>query len=228
LIMRQPSLFRNIATVTVLLLTIVMTGCSRKSGIPVTDSDGNTYGTVTIGGAVWMSENLKVTRYRNGDPVPEVPDGAAWALLATGARSSYDNKPENAGTTGMLYNWYTVTDPRGIAPEGWHVATDEEWSDLVHACGGEKEAAKALKSPDQWEGQAGAPENSNGFNARPSGARRDSDGAFVLLGQFARFWSATPAENGKGWGRAMEFYDNAVRRGQVGPNNGFSVRCVKD
>lgn len=213
---------------TACFITIIIAGCGKQAGKTVTDIDGNIYNTITIGEHVWMTGNLKVTRFRNGDPIPEVQDGDKWAKLESAARCSYDNFGENGKIYGYLYNWYAVNDPRGIAPKGWHVATDEEWNDLVNACGGEAEAAKALKTTDRWEGNAGDPEKINGFDALPSGARRDNDGKFVLLNQFARYWTATPASNGKAWGRAMEFYDNAVRRGEVGPKNGFAVRCVKD
>jgi uncharacterized protein (TIGR02145 family) len=215
---------------TALFLVILMAGCPGHSGKPVsgivTDIDGNRYGTVTIGNHLWMTENLNVTRYRNGDPIPEIQDGAAWSALDSGARSRYGNQPAHAQKRGMLYNWIAVNDKRGLAPAGWHIATDEEWRELVEASGGESSAAEILKASGEWEGEKS--KNSNGFNALPMGARRDSDGQFVLLGQFARFWTATPASNGKAWGRAMEFYDNAVRRGEVGPRNGFSVRCIRD
>jgi uncharacterized protein (TIGR02145 family) len=208
---------------------MLIAGCAGnpRTGT-VTDIDGNSYETARIGSHVWMTENLKVTRYRNGDPVQEVQDATEWSTLTVGARCSYDNNPENGKTMGMLYNGHAVSDPRGLAPAGWHVATDEEWSDLVEACGGESEAGKALKVAGKWEAQSVKAGERNGFDVLPAGARRDSDGQFVLCGQFARFWTATPASNGKTWGRAMEYYDDAVHRGEVGPRNGFAVRCVKD
>lgn len=219
-----------VTTLLTLFVTILMTGCAGNSNKPVrgtvTDIDGNHYGTARIGTHIWMTENLKVTRYRNGDLVPEVQDAAAWSALDSGARSNYDNHSGNGQKRGMLYNWHAVNDPRGLAPAGWHVATDAEWGELVTTCGGETTAAKILKSSGEWDGES--TESRSEFNALPTGARRDSDGKFVLLGQFARFWTATPASNGKAWGRAMEFYDSAVRRGEVGPKNGFAVRCVQD
>jgi uncharacterized protein (TIGR02145 family) len=211
-----------------LLATLLMAGCNGNASKSVTDIDGNRYGTVKIGDQLWMSENLRVTRYRNGDPIPEVRDGASWAAQTAGARCSYDNNAENGKTFGMLYNWRAVNDPRGIAPEGWHVATDKEWQELAEALGGEEVAGKVLKAPGKWSDQASESEKSSGFDALPSGARRDADGAFVLLGQFARFWTATPSSPGKAWGRAMEYYDGTIRRGEVGPKNGFAVRCFKD
>jgi len=211
-----------------LFAALLMAGCNGNAPKTVTDIDGNRYETVKIGGHVWMSENLRVSRYRNGDPVPEVKEGASWAAQSAGARCSYDNDAENSKSYGMLYNWHAVSDARGLAPEGWHVATDREWQELAEAVGGEEEAGGALKAPGKWGDAASDSEQGSGFDALPSGARRDADGEFLMLGQFARFWTSTPASNGKALARALGFYDSALRGGEVGPKNGFAVRCVKD
>lgn len=217
-----------VSMMSLFLVTLLMAGCNANSTGTATDIDGNTYGTIKIGGKVWMTSNLKVTRYRNGDPIPEVADASRWPKLKSGARCNYGNDAENGKTYGFLYNWFAVNDPRGLAPEGWHVATDREWQALADAVGGAEEAGKVLKSTDKWEGSANDGAESNGFNALPSGARRDADGHFLMIGKFARFWTATPASGGKAQGRALGFYDNTLRGGEVGPNNGFAVRCVKD
>ena len=86
----------------------------------------------------------------------------------------------------------------------------------------------ALKAPGKWGDAASDSEQGSGFEALPSGARRDADGEFLMLGQFARFWTSTPASNGKALARALGFYDSTLRGGEVGPKNGFAVRCVKD
>jgi len=209
-------------------IALIMTSCNTNTTGLVTDIDGNTYDTVKIGGKVWMTSNLKVTRYRNGDPIPEVADAAEWPELKSGARCSYENSAENGKTFGFLYNWFAVNDLRGIAPEGWHVATDEEWQALADAVGGAEQAGKVLKSSEKWEGSIETGTERTGFDALPSGARRDADGGFLMLGKFARFWTSTPGSNGKAFGRALGFYDNTMRGGEVGPKNGFAVRCVKD
>jgi len=227
--MKQHIRMKNIWFVTAFLMTVLIAGCSRKSDTgTVTDIDGNTYGTVKIGNHVWMSENLKVSRYRNGDPLPEITDAAEWPKQTGGARCAYENKLENGKSFGYLYNWFSVSDPRGIAPEGWHIATDAEWADLAEALGGEKEAGKALKAPGKWGEPVCEECRNSGFNALASGARRDSDGSFLVLGQFARFWTSTPASNGTAFVRALSFYDGALRGGEAGPKNGFAIRCVKD
>jgi len=96
----------------------------------VTDIDGNVYQTIKIGDQWWMAENLKVTHYRNSDPIPHVTDGGTWSYLFTGAYCEYDNNPANVAIYGRLYNWYAVGDSRNIAPEGWHVPSDDEWKQL--------------------------------------------------------------------------------------------------
>lgn len=85
-----------------------------------------------------MAENLAVSRYRNGDEIPQVQDAAEWNRLTTGAWCYYENNSANGVTYGKLYNWYAVNDPRGLAPEGWHVPSDNEWQMLVEKTGGEK------------------------------------------------------------------------------------------
>ena len=95
-----------------------------------TDIDGNVYKSVKIGEQEWMAENLKVTRYRNGDAIPNEIDDSEWGSLTTGAFGTYENDESNASVYGYLYNWYAVNNSRGIASEGWHVPTDEDWKEI--------------------------------------------------------------------------------------------------
>ena len=96
----------------------------------VTDIDGNVYQTVEIGNQIWMAENLKVVHYRNGDPTPKITDNAEWSTSTTGAYCNYSNVDSLADTCGSIYNWYAVCDNRNIAPEGWHVPSDDDWKEL--------------------------------------------------------------------------------------------------
>ena len=102
----------------------------------VTDADGNTYSSIIINTKQWMKENLNVSKYKNGDVIPEVTDMADWDNLTTGAWCYYANDTANGVTYGKLYNWYAVTDPRGLAPTGWHIPTDQEWTSLTNFLGG--------------------------------------------------------------------------------------------
>ena len=107
----------------------VLSSCKKDSNTPnntVTDIDGNVYNTVTIGTQVWMKENLKVSKYRNGDPIPTNLTDAAWGAATTGAYSIYNNDAANNTTYGKLYNWYAVVDSRNLCPVGWHVPSDAE------------------------------------------------------------------------------------------------------
>ena len=211
-----------------LLFTMLLSACNNRSTGSVEDIDGNRYDTITIGGTTWMAENLRVSRYRSGDPIPEVTDDRAWPAAGSGAWCVYEHRPENGKAYGKLYNWHAVNDRRGLAPIGWHVATDREWTALAEALGGESHAGAAMKASGKWRGATADGVNASGFDAQPSGARRDTDGAFVLLGEFARFWTSTPSDSSRAIGRALEYYDGAVRRGEVKRANGFSVRCVRD
>jgi uncharacterized protein (TIGR02145 family) len=226
------SISRIASSLLLLPLLLFAPGCSPGGNAgrtgSVEDIDGNHYGTVTIGGRTWMSENLRVSRYRNGDPIPEVRDARNWSGSGSGAWSVYEHREGNGKTYGKIYNWHAVNDPRGLAPKGWHVATDREWTELAESTGGEEHAGSALKAPGKWRGAATAASNASGFDALPAGARRDTDGAFVLLGEFARFWTSTGSDKERAYGRAMEYYDGALRRGEVKKENGFSVRCVRD
>ena len=94
---------------------------------------------VKIGEQIWMSKNLNVSIFRNGDPIPEVKSEDDWENAAINHQPAwcyYDNEPKNGTVYGKLYNWYAVSDPRGLAPDGWHIPTDEEWTDLHLALGG--------------------------------------------------------------------------------------------
>src|SRR5688572_21874913 len=109
------------------LLLVLLAGCySDRNDKTVTDADGNIYRTVTIGDQVWMAENLKVTHYKNGDAIAVVSSDTAWSHLLSGAYCHYNNDINNTAAYGKLYNWYAINDSRGIAPEGWHIPTEEE------------------------------------------------------------------------------------------------------
>ena len=152
--------------------TQVIFSTATLSGGTVVDIDGNVYNTVTIGTQVWMVENLKTTKYRNGDAIPNVTGNASWVALSTGAYCWYNNDAATyKATYGALYNWYAVGDSRNIAPSGWHVATDSEWTTLSTFLGGESIAGDKLKEigTSHWLSPNTGATNSNGFTAFPGG-----------------------------------------------------------
>lgn len=210
------------------VLLLFLAGCTSRPE-QVIDRDGNSYSAVQIGRMVWTGKNLDVAHYRNGDPIPEVKDPEEWALLKTGAWCYSNNLRENGAIYGKLYNWYAVNDPRGLAPKGWHVAIDAEWSKLAELLGGLENAGGAIKSATLWRDQEGpgAVQRSS-FEALPGGARRDYDGFFMTPGEYSRLWSSTESRANSAWGWSLGYFDAALRRGMANKNIGFSVRCIKE
>lgn len=212
-----------------LLVAVVFmtTGCGRQPE-KVVDYDVKSYPVVQIGPMSWMGTNLDVAHYRNGDLIPEVKNPEGWATLTTGAWCYNDNRQENGKTYGKLYNWYAVTDQRGLAPEGWHVATDSEWTALAELLGGVDKAGGALKANRYWKDSRSLSTKESGFDALPAGAKRDTDGKFLLPGEYSRLWSATEISAEAAWCRSLGYFDAALRKGKASKKTGFSVRCVKN
>jgi len=138
---------------------------------PVTDIDGNEYATIQIGTQVWMAENLRTTKYCNGDPIPNVTDSLQWVNLATGAWAHNNNYSQYENLYGKLYNWYAVDDSRNICPCNWHVPTDAEWTTLIDYLGGEGVAGGKMKSTgtQYWLSPNTDATNESGFSGLPGG-----------------------------------------------------------
>ncbi len=184
---------------------------------------------------VWMQKNLDVTTYRNGDPIPEVKDPEAWSKLTTGAWCYYDNDPANNKKYGKLYNWYAVNDPRGLAPEGWHIPSNEEWTAMSNGLGGDKVAGGKMKETgfSHWLSPNEDATNTSSFNGLPGGWRHYSfsggSEGFFYIGIYGFWWSSTQSPSTASacyrtlyntTGTTDEKYDNK--------RYGFSVRCIKD
>jgi len=200
------------------------------------DYDGNTYDIVQIGDQIWMAENLKVTKYRNGDAIIPVTSNSIWSSTTSGAYCAYNNVESNTVSFGYLYNWYAVNDNRNIAPEGWHVPSDEEWEKLAQFIsddnGGYSKdwdnwnyVGAHLKSTSGWI--LGNGTDDYGFTGLPAGAR-DNNGNFDMLGYVGCFWSASEYDTGNAWSRDLSYYDSYLRCNYFSKGNGFSVRCVRD
>jgi len=196
----------------------------------VTDYDGNVYTTVMIGTHTWTVENLKVTHYRNGDPIPNVTSNTAWTNLTTGAYCWYNNDNANKTPYGALYNWFTVSDSRNIAPEGWHVPTDAEWTTLTTYLGGESVAGGKMKEAGttHWTSPNASATNENGFTALPSGYRGGYSGTFYDLGDNGYWWSSTANGATNAWYRSMNYYNADCYRYYGNEQNWFAVRLIKD
>lgn len=207
----------------------------------VTDIDGNKYATVTIGGQTWMAENLRTTKYRNGDPIPNITDSVSWSVLTSGAQCTYNNSnsTDSISKNGRLYNWFAVTDTRNIAPVGWHLATVDEWKALtVYVStnfGKSINAAKALASTRGWSstlatgavGNSASLNNSTGFSALPCGIRASS-GLFDFRSTGGYWWTALEGDANNAWGNYLGSSTNSIS-GEFGiKQSGLSIRCVKD
>lgn len=198
----------------------------------VTDIDGNVYKTITIGTQTWMAENLRTTRYRNGDTIPQVTGNAAWKSLSSDAYCTYENTTDldKIATTGRLYNWFAVSDSRNIAPTGWHVSTDTEWTTLITFLGGESTAGGKLKETGtlHWNSPNTGASNSSGFTALPSGRREYDNGNFINLGYDGFWWTSSAYNPDYSWYYDLHYTFASINRANFHKQYGFSVRCVKE
>jgi uncharacterized protein (TIGR02145 family) len=212
-----------------LLLLISVFGCEKDktpvySGETVTDVDGNLYNTVKIGDQLWMAEDLKVGKYNDGTTIPYIIEKAAWVNTSTGACCWYNNEK----SWGTLYNWYAVNTDK-LAPAGWHVATDEDYTTLTDFLGGENVAGGILKETggEQWDTPNSGATNEYWFTALPGGFRQN-DGSFSSFGSGGFWWSSTDFDGVNSWSRYLIWNGSNITRGHYEKRVGFSVRCIKD
>jgi uncharacterized protein (TIGR02145 family) len=183
---------------------------------------------LTICSQVWARKNLDVSTYRDGTPIPYVTDATAWAALTTGAYCSYDNNPANDAIYGKLYNWYAVNDSRGLAPTGYHVPTDAEWTTLTTCLGGVSVAGGKMKETGTalWISPNNAT-NSSGFTGLPGGYRYNN-GTFNSVGSIGIWWSSSQVDTANAWNRSLSYGSGDATRNISSKRNGFSVRCLRD
>lgn len=230
---------KTIKTGFAVLLLVVAISCKKENSTiqsSAKTSDGVTQsvssdlsiaGTaaVKIGTQVWMKKDLTTSYYRNGDKIPEVKDPVKWAKLTTGAWCWYNNDPRY----GKLYNWYAVNDPRGLAPAGWHIPSDAEWTALTTFLGGYTVAGGKMKETGttHWLTPNTDATNSSGFTALPGGTRYYL-GDFFDVGGYGYWWSSTESDSQSAYHRLLTYFYGAISRFTDYKTNGFSVRCIKD
>jgi uncharacterized protein (TIGR02145 family) len=196
----------------------------------ISDIDGNIYHSVKIGTQLWMVENLKTTKYRNGDPIPNVTDGNSWGIGSAGAYCWYNNDgPTNKNSYGALYNWHAVN-TGNLCPTGWHVPTTVDWTVLTDYLGGLAVAGGKLKQTETtgWVSPNTGATNETGFAAVGGGIRNTTNGTFVQLGTNGYWWSVTESTTTHSLRRGMASPNASVSVGDNPKNYGLSVRCLKD
>jgi uncharacterized protein (TIGR02145 family) len=184
--------------------------------------------TIVIGTQQWMSKNLDVAFYRNGEQIPQVTDPAEWAGLTTGAWCYNFDDVTQGSNYGKLYNWYAVNDPRGLAPQGWHIPSDTEWTILESTLGGSSVAGGKMKEAGMlyWTNPNTGANNSSGFTGLPGGSR-NSYGMFGVFGNNGYWWSSTENFGGFAWSRTLGFDNVNVSRNFYYKSSGFSVLQFK-
>jgi uncharacterized protein (TIGR02145 family) len=190
--------------------------------------------TITIGNQVWLTKNLDVATFRNGDYIPQAKTNEEWEKAGENQQPAwcyYNNDPANGVKYGKLYNWFVVNDSRSISPVGYHIPSDAEWTKLEDFLGGATIAGSKMKSASGWSefpGQSGNGTNVSGFSGLPGGCRSNL-GTFLKIGEHGYWWSSSEYDPTFAWGRSLKDYNGNVGSGYgPGKEGGFSVRCVKD
>jgi uncharacterized protein (TIGR02145 family) len=209
----------------------------------------------TICNQLWTTQNLDVSTYSDGTPIPQVTDPTQWASLTTGAWCYYNNDPVNGGVYGKLYNWYAVAgihdatsaaNPalrKKLAPTGWHIPSDGEWSSLINCldpnadggnsfpniAGGKMKATGTIQAgTGLWQHSNFGATNETGFTGLPGGGCFFSDASFFNISGVGYWWSATEGSSSNAWIRHLDSISASVYRNSLNKNYGFSVRCLRD
>ena len=230
------------------LLVVLFFSCSTSSEGSNENSSSNitrpinpiTALEIRIGGQIWSAKNLNVSKYSDGTPILQVTDPTQWASLTTGAWCYYENSTTNGATYGKLYNWYAVAgifdaasadNPalrKKLAPNGWHIPTDSEWTQLINYLGGEALACGKMKSVGTtlWQAPNASATNSSGFSGLPGGWC--GDGTFGDVGLTGSWWSSTEFSKALAWRILLSFDSGWTYRGLNHESYGISVRCLRD
>lgn len=214
----------------VMMAAMILASCTSGGTKDKESSNETTFSKeVTIGTQVWMTLNLDVNKFRNGEVILEAKTKGEWKAYSDAGEAAwcyYDNDRKNGEKYGKLYNWHAVNDPRGLAPKGWHVPTDEEWTILTDYLGGVEKAGAKMKSKNEWF-YDGNGTNSSGFSGLPGGMR-PTTGLFFHFGSFGRWWSSTEYNSNDAWRRSLFYEHGGVDKFYDDKGSGFSVRCIRD
>ena len=197
---------------------------SSNTDCGVVSFSGYDYATVAIGAQCWFKENLQTQTFLNGDSIPYVESPEEWTSTPNAAYCFPSNDAALTEDFGLLYNWWTVNDYRGICPNGWHVPDNADWTELRDFLGDNPGIAMKsnINDPVPWNGS-----NSSGFSAVPAGYRSDGNGNWDMGAFYNWMWSTNPGGVG-GYQWSLVSNGNGLGSGYYGTNRGKSVRCIKD
>lgn len=230
------------------LIILFVVGCSsfklsaQTIGVSlvetVKDIEGNIYHTVKIGDQIWLQENLRTKKYRNGKSIIKKSKNNDWTINKSGAYTIYANDSIKENAFGLLYNWYAVANPSGLCPVGWHVAKDSEWNQMVKYLDNYADTTDLKRVQSEVAGgqlkeigithwaspNTGATGTANfygyaGGNCGPNGQYND-------VGAYGYWWTSKSSTNGEAYGRLLSYFNSNIDRFKTTKNLGFSVRCV--
>lgn len=197
----------------------------------LSDINGNVYGAVAIGTQIWMTENLKTTRFNDNTLIPNVTENSVWPTLSTPAYCWYQNiESDVIKKYGALYNWFAVNTGK-LCPAGWHIPSEDDWETLTDYLGGEYFAGGRLKEQgfNHWKIPNTGASNDFGFSALPGGYRTGaSSGTFRASGYIGWWWAGKEYDLDWARNRTVAFDSEEIAKGRGLKTNGYSVRCLKD
>jgi uncharacterized protein (TIGR02145 family) len=237
------------ATLSLMSFGIHQSNDALQTNATVTKIDGKLFTTVTIGEQTWMAENLNVDKFKNGDPIPEAKTKEEWEKLGKEGKPAfcyYDFDAANGKIYGKLYNWFAVNDPRGLAPEGFEVATDQDWKQLIETVKASGDGNPLdLRTKDGWDLGKFGRESTNVFGfSCPASGYISSEGSFKNKIKSAYFWTSIedPKNEGESFTKDGKIYkiksdnayyqyqdnmQNTFSHGSWSKKNGLSIRCIK-
>ena len=212
-------------------------GILKEKSIPilcfyktVKDTDGNVYKTVVIGTQTWMASNLKTTHFNDGTDIPT-------SGRFTPCYHWYNDNILNKTTYGALYNWAAASSGK-LAPKGWHVASNNEWSILINFLGGKDIAGGKLKEKGtiHWLSPNTGATNSYCFTGLPAGCIMYQGAPYQGLGTNAYFWTSSPWDSSDpsapyfAWYRFLNYNNTSTTPSNlyITKDACFSIRCIKD